>query len=354
MKEVIRQSIGIDCAMGEHVAGFSSMDADRTVSHVSSITFKNGESAFKKLEKWIKKHTPGPNLVIVMEATGVYHEKLACYLTDRNYFVSVVLPNKAKYFAKTLDSKTVTDKISAQSLATMGLEKKLIKWEKPSELFNQLRQLTRERDQVVHERSQIKCQLHAESSGAWPNSSSIKRMNQRIKLLTKQVQEIELEVKELVKNDPDLSAKINRICTIKGVGVLTAVTVVAETNGFRSIRNKKQLVSYAGLDIKQHSSGISVSKKSRISKHGNKFLRKCLHFPVLAAIRFEKNQKELFVRLVSKHGIKMKGAVAVQRKILVLIYTLWKNETVFDPEYELKKSRNELGQSRKTALKELA
>lgn len=336
MKEVVRQSIGIDCAMGEHVAAFSVMNLDRSVSHLSGLTFKNSGAGFKKLEKWIKKHHPCPDLTIVMEATGVYHEQLACFLTDRNYFVSVVLPNKAKYFAKTLDSKTITDKISAQSLAIMGLEKKLIKWEKPSELLNQLRQLTRERDQVVHERSQIKCQLHAESSGAWPNSSSLKRMNQRIKVLDKQVVEIELEIQELVKKDTDLSERIKRICTIKGVGILTAVTVIAETNGFSSIRNKKQLVSYAGLDVKQHSSGISVNKKSRISKHGNKYLRKCLHFPALAAIRFEKSHKELFVRLVSKHGIKMKGAVAVQRKILVLIYTLWKNETVFDPEYEIK------------------
>jgi transposase len=354
MNEVIRQSIGIDCAMGEHVAGFSTMSSDRNVSHVSGLTFKNTKSGFIKLERWIKKHKPSPDLVIVMEATGVYHEQLACFLTERNYFVSVVLPNKAKYFAKTLDIKTVTDKTAAQSLATMGLEKKLIKWKKPPELFNQLRQLTRERDQVVHERSQIKCQLHAESSGAWPNSSSLKRMNQRIKVLDKQVLEIELEIKEAVKNDSVLSEKIEHVCTIKGVGILTAVTVIAETNGFNSIRNKKQLVSYAGLDVKQHSSGISVNKKPRISKHGNKHLRKCLHFPALAAIRFEKSHKELFVRLVSKHGIKMKGAVAIQRKILVLIYTLWKNNTVFDSDYEMKKSKNGLGQSRETALKELA
>ncbi len=50
----------------------------------------------------------------------------------------------------------------------------------------------------------------------------------------------------------------------------------------------------------------------------------------LIAIMYTPYHKELFKRLVSKHGIKMKGVVAVQRKLLVLIYTLWKKEEDFD------------------------
>jgi transposase len=179
-------------------------------------------------------------------------------------------------------------------------------------------------------------------------------MKQRIKMITTQKADIESEIKKLIDSDDELSRKVKYICTIKGVGLITAATVIGETNGFNLVRNKKQVVSYAGLDVKEHTSGTSVHKKARISHHGNKYLRKSLHFPALTAIRHSKNQKELFVRLVSKHGIKMKAAVAVQRKILILIYTLWKNETVYDPDYEIKKSRNELGQSRKTALMELA
>jgi transposase len=253
-----------------------------------------------------------------------------------------------------LDIKTVNDKVSAQSLATMGLEKKLDSWKRPSALYNHIRQLTRERDQLIQERTQTKCQLHAETSGAWPNQASIKRMKQRIKIINAQKADIESEIMKLVESNEELNRKVKYVCTIKGVALITAATVIAETNGFNLIRNKQQLVSYAGLDVKEHTSGTSVHKKARISHHGNKYLRKCLHFPALTAIRHSKNQKELFVRLVSKHGIKMKAAVAVQRKILILIYTLWKNETIFDPEYEIKKSRNELGQSRKTALMELA
>jgi len=118
--------------------------------------------------------------------------------------------------------------------------------------------------------------------------------------------------------------------------LITAVTVIGETDGFHLIRNKKQLVSYAGLDVITKDSGISVKSKARISHKGNKYLRKCMHFPALTAIRSTPLMKALFVRLVSKHGIKMKAAVAVQRKLLILIYVLWKNNQPFDENYPLK------------------
>lgn len=353
MKEIKRACIGIDCGSEFHVASHATMNWDHQITQLSTLKFNNSKSGFIKLRNWMKK-TAGENVSVVMEATGVYHESLACYLVDEGFYVSVVLPNKAKHFAKTLNVKTVNDKVSSQSLAIMGLEKKLDKWKKPNPLYNNLRQLTRERDQLIQERTQIKCQLHAEKSGAWPNDGSIKRMKQRITFIEKQKSTVEGEINKIIEGDPELKSKIKYPCTIKGVGIITAATIVAETNGFSLIRNKKQLVSYAGLDVVEKQSGTSVRGKSRISHHGNKYLRKCLHFPALSAIRSSDTAKTLFVRLVSKHGIKMKAAVAVQRKILILVYTLWKNETVFDPEYELKKSRNELGQSRKTALMELA
>ncbi|MEI9945951.1 MAG: IS110 family transposase [Chitinophagaceae bacterium] len=61
------------------------------------------------------------------------------------------------------------------------------------------------------------------------------------------------------------------ICSIPGVGLLTAVTVLAETNGFDLIRNKKQLTSYAGLDVREKQSGTSVKGKPKISKKGNRY-----------------------------------------------------------------------------------
>jgi len=93
------------------------------------------------------------------------------------------------------------------------------------------------------------------------------------------------------------------------------------------------LVSYSGLDIKEKQSGTSVKGKPRISKKGNRHLRKAMYMPALTAIRNDEHFKAIFVRLLSKHGIKMKAAVAVQRKLLELIYVIWKTDTAYDKNY---------------------
>jgi transposase len=135
---------------------------------------------------------------------------------------------------------------------------------------------------------------------------------------------------------------VKRLCTLPGVGILTAATIMGETNGFELIRNKRQLTSYAGLDVREKQSGTSIRSKPTISKKGNSYLRKSLHLPALAAIRVDERFKGVFSRLVAKHGIKMKAAVAVQRKLLELVYILFKNETEYDKNF-LSKSLSEEG-----------
>ena len=65
-----------------------------------------------------------------------------------------------------------------------------------------------------------------------------------------------------------------------------------------------------------------------------------MHLPALAAIRHDERYKAIFARLVAKHGIKMKAAVAVQRKLLELIYTLATQKTMYDTNYEAKRAEN--------------
>ena len=101
----------------------------------------------------------------------------------------------------------------------------------------------------------------------------------RIALLNKQEHQIKAEIHELLKQNQQVKAIVKRICSVIGIGVLTAATTLAETNGFDLIRNKRQLASYAGFDIIDKQSGTSIKGKSRISKKGNKYLRKAMHMP---------------------------------------------------------------------------
>lgn len=338
MKNVLKQVIGIDVAQKELVVCLGRVFDDLSSELYANSVFKNSESGFITLLKWANNLTTREiPLRFVMEATGVYHEGLAFYLNDHQYELSIVLPNKISNFMRTLATKTITDKTCSQAITQFGLEKNLAPWVRPNATFKLLQQLTRERDQLVDERTVVKNRLHAEKAEGKPNENSIGRLVARINFINGQEKAIKDDIKAIVEMDEELQKDLKNICTIPGVGELTAVIALAETNGFELIKNSKQLVSYAGLDVKEKQSGTSVKGKSKISKKGNKNLRKAMHMPALSAVKYIQPHQEIYVRLVAKSGVKMQALVAVQRKILVLIYTVYKNKTAFDGEYENKK-----------------
>lgn len=334
MVNILKQVAGIDVAQKELVVSLGRMNQDLTLEIFAFKIFSNNEKGFIALRAWTEKQSEKKlKTLYVMEATGVYHESLAYHLTDNGAQVSIVLPNKISNFFRTLEVNTITDKTASQAITRFGLERNLDVWQKPKKIFRDLKQLTRERDQLIGERTVLKNQLHAEKAGAFPNERSMARINERMNLINNQEAEIKADIAELVKLDQDLVKKVATITSIPGVGKLTAVIVLAETNGFELIRNKKQLVSYSGLDVKQKDSGTSVKGKPRISKKGNRYIRKAMHLPSLTAIKHNERHKAVFARLVSRHGIKMKAVVAIQRKLLELIYITWKTGKDYDKEY---------------------
>jgi transposase len=334
MKKIVKQVAALDVAQKELVVCLGRMYNDWSPELYAHKTFTNTAKGFEALLAWVKKHSNQQVAVrFVMEATGVYHEAVAYFLEEKGEEVSIVLPNKISSYMRTLDVKTITDKTASEAIARFGLERKLDTWHAPKDIFRKLRQLTRERDQIVHERTIVKNQLHAEGVEAYPNKSSLTRIKARIKMLDKQEQEIKKEIAALIATDADIQKIVVLICSLPGVGLLTAAIVLAETNGFELIRNKRQLASYAGFDVKEKQSGTSVKGKPKISKKGNKHLRKAMHLPALTAIRRDERFKAVSARLVSKHGIKMKAVVAVQRKLLEMVFTIYKTNKKYDKEY---------------------
>ena len=89
------------------------------------------------------------------------------------------------------------------------------------------------------------------------------------------------------------------------------------------------MASYAGLDVPSHQSGTVDGKRS-ISKRGNVRLRAALYFPAMVAVRYNQPLKENYSRIVEKHPTQKKiGIAAVERKLLLLMYMLWKKNESF-------------------------
>ena len=100
------------------------------------------------------------------------------------------------------------------------------------------------------------------------------------------------------------------------------------------IESAKQLVSFAGLDVVEKQSGEYMGK-SHISKKGNRHIRHLLFMPALSIASQRKSKlSDFYNRLVDRNNgtSKKKGIIAVERKLLVLIYSLWKSGEIFDPD----------------------
>lgn len=157
-----------------------------------------------------------------------------------------------------------------------------------------------------------------------------------------QLKETLAEITAAIKNDTEIARSVDLLTSIPGIGLLTAAVVMAETNGFELISSKKQLTSYAGLDLKEKESGTSVKGKPRISKRANRHLGKAMYIPALSAIRHSQRYKAIFVRIVSRNSIKRKGAVAVQRKLLEMTCIIYKTQMPYLDDYLQRQTVNEL------------
>jgi transposase len=328
-QDIIKQNVGIDVSKDDIKVALSILTVDYRVVVRSTRTFLNTANGFKKLQEWIKqKKHPEPDVSFTMEATGVYYEGLAYFLHSQDYRLHVVLPNLAKKYGESLGVKSKTDKLDAKTLAQMGLDRELRAWQPVSPYLLELKQLTRERDALVRSRTISANQLHAYRHQGKPNKNSIDRSKKHITFLDRQIKRIEGEVKDFVDGDKELKERMKYLLSIPGVGLLTAATIVAETNGFAAIENIKQLTSYAGLDVRIAESG-KWKGKSKISKRGNSYIRKALFMPSLSKISHDQSTKQFFDRLKQKKGIGMVATIAVERKLLGLMFSLWKKEEMY-------------------------
>ncbi len=332
--KLLKQNVGIDVAKGSFVATLTVLLEGQVLKHLRTKTFQNNRGGFDELTEWVSKLSdPLLPLHFTMEATGVYYESLAYYLWGLDHIIHVLLPNKAKKFADSLNIKSKTDKAGSKVLGQMGVERSLVKWGLGSKIYRTLRTLVRERQQLIKERTRCKNQLHAEMHSAGPLKTTLARMRNHIKYLDKQVKAIEKEIDKTVNKDQFVADKIKKISTVPGLRTLTIVTVVAETFGFANITSIKQLNSYSGYDVQIRESG-KWKGKSRISKKGNSHIRQAMYMPSLSSITHSQTYKKFYNRLNDKKQNGLISGTAVQRKLVGLIYTLWKKDEEYIENYQ--------------------
>ena len=312
----LKYSIGLDVSSKKINACMSIIDEKQKVAVKSSCVIANTLKGFGSLKDWISKYQKEEIPVVVcMEATGIYHENCAYYLFENGFTVSIILSNKAKKYLEAIGLKSKNDSIDAKGLAQMGAEQCLDTWQPMRTFFYQLRLLTRQHQNVTELKTVLKNQLDALGYAMHQSEPVNDQLKQTIVLFETQIKELDKAIKSHIKSDELVQEKVNNVLLMKGLGVLTLATVLAETNGFELFKNYKQVVCYAGYDVVEAQSGTRVGK-TKISKRGKSRIRRAMHMPSLVVIQCKvKPFKDLWDRTYEKHGIKMKSYVACSEKI---------------------------------------
>jgi transposase len=195
-----------------------------------------------------------------------------------------------------------------------------------------IKALIREREQLQKQHTQLTNRLHA-ARKAWGHpQTSLERLSDHAQI-GRYLEQITIELDNLWQSNQQLSEPVSRIAGINGIGRQPVLDIIAETDGFTLISNRNQLASYSGLDVVLDESG-NRQGAAKISKHGNAHIRRALYMPAMSAIQHNPALKLFYERLVEKHpNQKMIAVTAVMRKLLLLIYSLWKSGKEYDPEF---------------------
>lgn len=269
-------------------------------------------------------------LRVLMEATGVYYLDLALIAAELGAEVMVVNPKAAHHFSKAMGTRNKTDRIDAGVLLTYLERMDFVAWQAPSPERLALRQFGRHLGQLVHEGTAVKNRLHAlESTSVSPKvlRDDLKRS---IQALDRRIIRLTAEALKLVHSDPTLSTQFAALETIIGVGEKTALSLLAELVVLPQDMDSRAVVCHAGLDVRIHQSGSSVAKAPKLTKHGNKYLRRALFMPAMSAVTHDPHAGAFRDRLVGRGKQKMQAIAAVMRKTLTVAWALYRQPGTYD------------------------
>lgn len=291
---------------------------------VAHKSVRNNAKGFEQLVHWLA-NRKAKAVHACLEATGIYGEAIAEFLHDAGYTVSVVNPSQIKAFARSELTRTKTDRVDAAIIARFCRAQRPPAWAPPAPELRAFRALIRRRETLTAMMTAEKNRLEAATTQEVRRSIKV-----LLKTLKGELEQVERDLDEHLQSHPGLREQVEQLDAIPGVGSLTAMKLVAETNGFTVCSSAKAIVAFAGLNPWLYQSG-RIHRRGGISKIGNAALRKALYYAALAATHHAAYFRT-FVSRLRAAGKRPKVIItAVMRKLLVLAFTIIRTGKPFNP-----------------------
>lgn len=296
-----------------------------------SSEFANTVAGHQQLLRFLRKHAT--QIRVCMESTGLYGLDAALSLHRQpGIEIMVANPRSVRHFGCAMMQRSKTDPIDARLLAEYARRMPFQPWQPPSLEGRQLCALSRAIHQLTEMNTMQKNRLHAASVTETTPKIVLRELERSLTQQQRSIQRLTREALQLIASDPHLQKRFDLLLSFPGIAQTSALQLLGELVLLSADCNVRQWVAYAGLDPRQYSSGKSVEKKVRISKVGNRHLRRALFMPALVAVRRHPYFRAYYRHLLAHGKFKMVALVAAMRKLLHGIYGVFQTLQPFDPQ----------------------
>jgi len=290
--------------------------------------FANSAAGHRQLIAWLLKR--GASARVSLEATGIYSLDVALALEAADGIeVAVLNPRTVHRFAESL-RRSKTDTADAAALAEYSRRMPFVAWMKPSVAALELRSISRHIATLSEEHARLKNRLHAAEGSASTPRCVREDLRRSMTGVERRLVRLRREAQAAIGKDAGLKRKFDHLIGIKGIGEVSAIELLGELAGLDPAMTVRQWVAQSGLDPVHQVSGTSVHKRSRISRQGNRHLRRALYMPAVSASRFDPHMKAFYNLLQTRDKTKMQALTAVARKLLHAIFGIFKTGTAWD------------------------
>lgn len=299
---------------------------------VKAKVHPNTPAGHGQLLAWAAKQTgqAAADILFVMEATGIYHERLAYALHEAGAQVAVVNPAQVRDYAKGIAVRTKTDKKDSLVLALYGAKEPVRLWQPEPESVRRLKallaRLSALEEDIRRENNRLE---KAQISRATPAvEDSIRTV---LAGLEQEKRRLEKLIDEHIDGNPQLKNDQQLLETIPGVGKVLGRYMMAVFRS-RAFSSAGQMAAYLGTVPVEYQSGTSVNRRPRLSKAGSATVRTKLYLPAVVASRCNPTAKALYQRLLARGKPPMAAIGAVMRKLVHICFGVLKHQQAYSPQ----------------------
>lgn len=299
------------------------------------LQIQNGTEGFRVLLKWCKMNEINiTNSIVVMEYTGGYEYKLIQFCEARK-ILFLRLPGLA--IKRSLGiTRGKNDRIDAMRIAQYAEEKqKTLTPSKPLDhTIIALKELLSFRKRVVRELAGYKATL-TERRHIYPDQKQdfiIQQLEHKIKENEKSINQIEAALMRIVKTNQSIKTNYELLTSIKGIGMVNALSTIAYTENFTSFDNARSYAVYVGVIPFDYSSGTSIRGRKKVSHLANKELKQDLTQAAKSAMLHDKELKEYADKKLKEKewGIVLNN---IKFKLILRMFAVVKRQTKYVDNY---------------------